>query len=362
MDDPRFELTDEQKEKILNEWNSRLTNPPSIAELVVLAWGPNVDTHGNNKYSRSIKSFLASRKTKNGAPEETKSQLELTEEQKEYIRNNYQTLKIFEIARILFNNNLLGVGNAETKAVTSYVRSLNTTEAYQDPQEVPQEDWRPPTTLDRISARINKYVRGDNYNFKELNPRQKKNAYSLINYLHTYRLVHLINTLESQVDRELFESAFISYTYDKPDLSKEDVDQYIILCLEVVQSSNIQKTIKMFQEEQNREVEEKGKLSMALVEAIGVARKEYNECVARQQRLFKALTEERSKRLSNQIKDNATILNVIVDWKQEESRKKTIKAAEMRKLKYKQGVQEIETMDEYKARVLGFSVEEALDG
>ena len=62
--------------------------------------------------------------------------------------------------------------------------------------------------------------------------------------MHTFRFNHQINNYETQNDRDLFESSFIRYTYDKPDLTQEEVDQYIVLSSEVVISANIQRRKK----------------------------------------------------------------------------------------------------------------------
>ena len=70
---------------------------------------------------------------------------------------------------------------------------------------------------------------------------------------------------------------------------------------------------------------------MSLVEAINTAQTEYNQCVNRQQKLLSDLKQKRSDRLSKQIKENASILNLVQMWKAEESRKKLIKIAETRK-------------------------------
>jgi len=57
-------LTEEQKAKILEEWNSREENPPSLLELIRLTFPdkPNID--GRSKEGRSVKDFLASRDLK----------------------------------------------------------------------------------------------------------------------------------------------------------------------------------------------------------------------------------------------------------------------------------------------------------
>ena len=73
--------------------------------------------------------------------------------------------------------------------------------------------------------------------------------------MHTFRFNHQINNYETQNDRDLFESSFIRYTNDKSDLTQEEVDQYIVLCTEIIISSSIQETIQMIQMQIDQEVE-----------------------------------------------------------------------------------------------------------
>jgi hypothetical protein len=100
---------------------------------------------------------------------------------------------------------------------------------------------------------------------------------------------------------------------------------------------------------------------MALVESISTAQTEYNQCVNRQQKLLESLKEKRSDRLKKQIKDNASILNLVEMWKEEETRKKMIELAEARKRIVKSEIDNLASMDDFKARILGISEEEILN-
>jgi hypothetical protein len=102
------------------------------------------------------------------------------------------------------------------------------------------------------------------------------------------------------------------------------------------------------------------RISMSLVEAIGKAQNDYHQSVNRQQKLLESLKEKRSDRLKNQIKENASIINLVQLWKEEESREKLIKLAELRKQVVSDEVERLSSMDEVKARILGLSEDEAL--
>lgn len=354
-------LSEEQKAKILNLWNSNPNSPPSLLELIQEAF-PDQSIDGRSKEGRAVKEFLATREIKaRGAHEYQPKDIALTEEQEEYITNNVYTMKAVEMARILFGNDKINNLNAETRAVNDFIKELSPRDLYADPNDVPQEEYKPPRTQAAAITRINKYVL-EAVDKSKILPKQKKDIESLIGYLSTYRFIHQINTYSSGSDRDLFESSFVRYTHDKNDLTQEEVDQYIVLSMEVVISFNIQETIQIIQRQIDQEVESGGKIPMALIEANNTARTEYNQCVTRQQRLLSDLKEKRSTRLSKQVKATASILNLVEMWKDEESRQKMIKLAELRKETLREEVDRLETIDEMKAKILGIDEDEVMNG
>ena len=188
---------------------------------------------------------------------------------------------------------------------------------------------------------------------------------ALINYLHTFRFIKQMNTYDSQDDRTLCEDAFIRYTYDKPDLNQEEVDQYIELSNQVVQGFKVLRRSERMQfalEQITGNDPETMKVSMGLVEAIGKASTEYDQCIKRQQKLLEDLKEKRSTRLSKQIKETASILNLVQLWRDEEERIKMIKYAEIEQQAIAQEVEKLTSMEEIKARIFGLDKNEILNG
>ena len=358
-------LTSEQKKIILEEWDSREDNPPSLLELIRTAFPNNPELDGRTKEGKAVKAFLVSHSISVKASHQyvPKGDVELTEEQKEYSRNNAQSLKPYEMARILFNNNKITHLNKESIAIEKYLKSINHEYYNQQQEEVLASEYKPPKSQDRMIARINKFVK-DGINRDKLTPKQKKDIESLIAYLHTYRFLYQMNNYDSEVDKDLFESSFIRYTYDKSDLTQEEVDQYLVLSIEVVIASNIQRRVEHLQRllDDAADDTEGRRISMALVESINTAQTEYHQSVTRQQKLLNDLKEKRSDKLKSQIKENASILNLVEMWREEETRHKMIKLAELRKKVVKEEIDNLSSMDEMKARILGLSEEEALDG
>ena len=76
-----FKLTDSQEKIVLDEWNSRPDSPPSLLELIKLAF-PSQNLDGRTKEGKAVKAFLASRSIKARASHEykAKEKISLTEE------------------------------------------------------------------------------------------------------------------------------------------------------------------------------------------------------------------------------------------------------------------------------------------
>jgi hypothetical protein len=358
-------LSEEQEKIIVDEWNSRPDDPPSLLALIKETFpGRNLD--GRSKEGRAVKKFLATRKLKARGQHEykPKQKIELTDEQKEYIDNNIAYMNPKEIAVTIFNDAAITQTHQETRTVVEYVNSLGPSqETFQDNSEIPMSDYKPPGTFDKTVYRINKYVL-HGIDKDKVTPKQKRDVPALIGYLHVYRFIHQINTYQTTVDRELFESSFVRYTYDKCDLTQEEVDEYIVLAAEVVIASNIQRRINHLSDLMDGAANdtEGRRLSMGLVSAINDAQTEYNQCVNRQQKLLSDLKEKRSDRLKKEIKNNASILNLVEMWKEEESRRKLIKLAEMRKILIKDEIQKLSSLEEVKARIMGITEDEVLNG
>jgi hypothetical protein len=276
MNDNLPTLTKEQELKLLTEWNNRPDNPPSLVELVRLAFNRD-DLDGRSKEGKAVKEFLASRqiKPKKSHEYQAKGLIELNLEQKEYIGNNCSTMTGLEIAKILFKNEELTNLSQETRSVLEYIKTLPTNIKYnnQENENLSTEEYRPPKSEDRMIAKINRYIM-DGVDKNKLTHKHKKDISSLIGYMNTFRFIHQINLYSDERDRELFESSFVRYTYDKSDLTQEEVDQYIVLSTEVVISSNIQQTINALQNQIDLSMEADGKIPMAVVEASNTARKE----------------------------------------------------------------------------------------
>ncbi len=359
------ELTNKQIVTILKFWENNPDDPPSVEQILEKIF-PGQKLDGRSIEGYWIKSIIVKH---NLPPAKTKTKyspkglLPLTPEMQEYIKNN-PNMTAKDIACILWEKSFLMNNSQEVRTVLNYQKELEKEGNFH--KEINDDDlteeYRPPKTIDHTCARINKYVRNLNLDVKKINEKEKRNCRTLISYLHDYHLNHQLNEYRKLEDRDLFESTFIKYTYDKSDLTQEDIGQYIILATEVVIGSNILRTIDMLQQEQDNEIKTNSKISMALVEAINTARTEYNASIKRQDTLYKTLTATRSKRLDGKIKETATVMNLFELWRNEETRIKMIKLANKKKEKLKEEIEKLENMDDLICIIAGLDKSEVLNG
>jgi N-methylhydantoinase B/oxoprolinase/acetone carboxylase alpha subunit len=76
--------------------------------------------------------------------------------------------------------------------------------------------------------------------------------------------------------------------------------------------------------------------------------------------LIQKLQGDRSKRISSMHKQNASILSLVQLFQDEEERKVMIKIAQLQKKAAKKEAENIESMPDWKARVLGVSKEDII--
>jgi hypothetical protein len=357
----------DKQTEVLQKWNENLESPPSLNELVLVGFPDDPNPDGRSKNGRLTKEFLSSRKIKaRGSQVYVPSKtFDLTEEQKQYIAENASLMRPIDIGRTMTGDPSLTNLDLPVRAVRDYIDELKQSRGifYEDRTVTEVEMWKPPATFSKTLSKVNKYI---HIKVKEdkVTTSQKKCINALTGYLHSYRFIHQISNLSSETDKTLFESSFVRYTNDKSDLTQEEVDQYIVLSVEVVLSSNIlNRTERLNGMLDTTAIDTEGrKISMGLVESIRHSQTEYNQSVTRQQKLLESLKEKRSQRLSKQIKENASILNLVQLWKDEESRLELLELAKKQKDLIRDEVRRLSSLDEVKCRIMGLTEEEAVNG
>lgn len=364
-------LSEEQQEKIKNYI---ISNPDAtLSEITSFAFS-NELIDSRSKEGRAVKQFLLDNNLsyKNTSVTQ-RERVTLTDSHKEFIKNNYKIQHYLEIAKIIFQNQKLTPVTLEAKEVNSYIVNLQKEDgsALDNILYVPDKEqssgpagaYFPPRRADQTVFRINKYL-NLGWDAASLKATQAKQVEVLQRYLNTFSFCHQINTYKTNEDRQLFEDAFIRYTYDKEDLSQEELDQFIVLCTEVVTASTILQQVEEMRE-MLRGITADGEgrnIKMQLNEAINNLQTEYNQCRTRQGKLYKSLVDDRSKRISARREENASILNLVQAWKDEERRRGIIQLAEAQKQNLKEEAKRLSSLDELRAIIRGIDLDEMVNG
>jgi hypothetical protein len=368
-------LYDEQKQRIRD--CIALNPDATLTEITSYAYNDTA-IDSRSKEGRLVKQFLLDNKIEYKNKSVTqRERISLTEEQKEFIRNNYKGQNYVDLAKTLFQNDRLTHVTLECREVNSYIQELqkNDPDSPKDLLDntvyVPSErgadstsgTYFPPRRTDQTVFRINKYL-NIGWSADTLKASQGKMVDMLQRYLNTFSFCYQINTYKTNNDRQLFEDSFIRYTYDKPDLSQEELDQFIVLCTEVVTAATILQQVEDLRDMlRNSTSDGEGRnIKMQLNEAISNLQTEYNQCRARQQKLYKSLVDDRSKRIAQRQDENATILNLVQAWKDEERRKGIIILAEAQKKNLHEEAKKLSSMDELKAVIRGINIDEMVHG
>lgn len=368
-------LFDEQKDRIRDFL--KLNPDATLTQITAYAYNDEkIDSR--SKEGRLVKQFLLD----NNIQYKSKSVIQrervtLTEEHKEFIKNHYKEQNYVDIAKTIFINDKLTHVTLECREVNNYIQELQK----QDPEYpkdaldmttyVPSERgtdstsgaYFPPRRTDQTVFRINKYL-NIGWSADTLKASQQKMVDMLQRYLNTFSFCYQINTYKTNNDRQLFEDSFIRYTFDKPDLSQEELDQFIVLCTEVVTAATILQQVEDLRDMlRNSTSDGEGRnIKMQLNEAISNLQTEYNQCRTRQQKLYKSLVDDRAQRIKLRQEENASILNLVQAWKDEEKRKGILALAEAQKKNLHEEAKRLSSMDELKAVIRGINVDEMVNG
>lgn len=351
QDIKKITLTQEQKARILTLINARPDKPPSLKELIQVAF-PNSNLDGRSFEGRAVKEYCS---TLNVITPTTRKPPELTDEQKLYLRNNAQTMTIVEMARALFNKEDICKINLEYKLIETFLTE-NNIKPYEPQPQVIQRPHFIPKTLTDAARRVNRYVLNaiDTKNLKK-DTRTQNYLQALIRYCHKTRYGLMMSTLTNDIDLELFESTFISNVWDKPDLSEEEVDQYINLSCDVVNYTRMQREVDRLTEMRDKCLDDSDgrRLSMALVDQIGRLYEEMDNNFKRQNAMVKVLVGTRNERMAGRLKESASVIQLIDAWRDEEKRKRLIAVAEHRKKVLNETIKELDTMDSISVEIFG---------
>lgn len=297
----------------------------------------------------------------------------LEPEQIEFIKANIDKMKSMEMARALWPSKKMTPLNKEFILLQRFCRELRP-EAVPDGEKMADGPYKAPKSIyylvPRINSYIGKYQMGDvkplPQNEAQIPERELKNLRVLLRYMNTPTFIHAVNIYGLEQERELFESKFIRFTFETPDLTEIEVDQYINLCDKAVSLHQIKKNNQILQAEINQNFDssdgDKKKLAMTYVELLGGYRQKEADAESALEKTLKSLVGGRNERLKGRLADNATVMNLVEAFQNEKKRLELVALAEQQRNAERHAVENLSSMDAVVALIAGFSKEQARNG
>ncbi len=290
---------------------------------------------------------------------------ELTEDHKEYIRNNYANASgPWELAKTLFGDAHLPFASKQTRLVSSYLKSIDPDYKKND-ELADDEDYEAPRNIRELIQRMTAYGMnlkdGDKMLFdpEKLTTNDQRQLNTLLAYMGLPLFKIQATKYVRKIDRVLFESTFIWLCWNKIDLTSEEVHQYVAFSGETVKSNQIERTVQLLDERLNSMLSgaEDGKLNMAEIELLNTVREKANASMKQQAALLKSLVGDRSKRLAEKIQSSASMHELVQAFRREDDRKRVLQLAQKFKNGLKGEVERLSTMDSLRIEIFGLSKE-----
>jgi len=314
---------------------------------------------GRSKQGRLVRKFLIENEIDfKTAFKPKQEQIKFTKEQKEFIIIQAKdSLSSLEIAKLLFPDKRVMPLSLEQRAVLEVIREVN-------PDIIPSKDsgaldtYIAPKASSRIVKKINDAA-GLNLEDGKLNRQYQICIERLGIHLNNSRFLKIMNNYLDVSDRTLFEQEFVRLVWDKPDLTADEINLYLNVCKEIINlevvSKHLNKLNDMFDV-----ADDQTEMSVRLAEIIKAKSSEYHQCENRIESLTKKLQGDRSERMKNKTKDNASILSIVQLFQEKEERDNMVRIAEMQKETVKKEAERLEGMTEWKARILGISQDDVI--
>ena len=354
-----IKLTDEQKKLILALFE---TNPNLNSITQIVFENNNID--GRSKEGRAISSFLKSEgKTYGTTRAKSVVSVELTPEQKQILMSDRITKDTIalEAARIVFGDDTIKPLSTQHRVVMDFLKKFRP-EIVDDDETPADGNWHPPKSMVTCLRRVNKWCNvslGDKPD--NLSARHRQCLEKLLIYLQTYKLEQTINCFSSLTDRLLFESEFIRATWNKPDLTSDELNLYMMICSNHIRAKHIQKRVDNLDAILSEQaLDPNNEPSMRLTELIKATNEELNGCEKRIETVTSKLNGDRSERLKKNKAENANFLFLVEEFQQKESRDRMVLMAEMMNQLVEEEADRLETMNEMKARIFGIKKDELI--
>ena len=355
MSDSKIVLDDEQMRFVVEMFK---VNPDLMDITRKLFNDEGLD--GRSKEGRAVREFLAREKLDYKTHVQKKvGDISLSKSQKEFLLgDNVQVgMTALEIAKLVFKDSKIKSLSAKHRVVVDFLKNYRTDVSNAN-EIVTTESWTPPKTLSKALKKVNDWC-GVSLDEADLQRKQKTLIEQLMNHLRSPRFHHFINQYSTLADRDLFESEFVRAVWDKPDLTNDELNLYVTVCTNYVRQKHIQSRIDKLNNLLNDSDSERD-VTMRLTELIKATSEELNQCEKRIESLTKDLNGSRQVRLKAKGEENGSIFALVEAFTDKEERDRMIMMAELQNKLIEEEADKLESMDDYKARVLGISKRELL--
>lgn len=356
-------LTDEQKKIALAHWDKE-----DVASLTRRAFNNHsLDARGPEAFA--IKELLAGENivVKPSRPPPM-GPLVLNDEQKKKIEELAPSVSnSVELTRMVFENPQLKPLCREWRAVFAHYKTICPVGVVVSEEPTEELEYTPPISLQMLAGQVNDYVpTGDVhrrlYDWGKLKASEKRQLGALMSYVRTFGFKYRAGQYQRQMDRTLFISTFFRFTHDKPDLTAEEVDQYIAAASETVNITQIERQLQrievMMEDILNGDAESRGRF-MPMVELINTTRGKLDQSKKTLQSAIESLVGTRNKRVHEQGQRSSSVLNLFEAWmKDEQMRDDMLDLGIKEKLEDTREVGRIRDLDDMTAIIAGQTEEE----
>lgn len=348
-------LTEKQKTQIQEEF----VKNPDLRHITQIVFEDD-SLDGRSKEGRAVRAFLINNNLEfNTTTPQRVEEIDLTTEQREFLMsdNIERGMNALEATRLAFRDREIQPLSQQHRMVMEFLRSYRP-EIVDDNDMITSDKWTPPKSISRAIKKVNDWA-GQTFDEISIQTKQKKMCERLLYYLKSPRFVHFINQYSTIADRDLFESEFVRTVWDKPDLTNDELNLYITVCTNYVRQKHIQQRIDRLNNMLN-DTENERDITLRLTELIKATSDELNQCEKRIESLTKDLNGSRQARLKARGEQNGSIAALVEAFQEKEERDRMIMMAEMQNKLIEEEADRLESMDDYKARILGISKKEIL--
>lgn len=351
----KFELTEEDKKKIIDHFNE----DPNLMNIVKTVFNDET-LDGRSVQGRAVRAFL-SQKNQNYKTSlfERADFIEFDEKQKEFLmsENVEAGMNALEISKLVFKDTNIQSLSLKHRAVIEFLNKYRP-DIMDENEALATDKWLPPKALSRALKKVNDFT-GSEWDELTMPTKIKRNCEKLIIYLRSPRFLSFINQYVKVSDRELFESEFVRAIWDKPDLTNDELNSYVTLCMNYVRQKHIQARMDRLNAMCNDSGTQQD-LTMRLTEIIKTTSEELNQCEKRIESSTKDLNGSRQNRLKVQGEQTSNILALVQAFQDAEERGRMMLMADRQNKLIEEEADRLESMDEFKSRILGISKRELL--